>query len=304
LRLHKEELMKDIHWEMFGRNIGNITQEEQEALLGTTIAIAGTGGVGGAAAFNLARIGIGGLQMADPEDFASSDLNRQRGSSHDTVGKKKVEVVAAQIKAINPSIGLSLYQEGLKAENMNAFLEGVSLVIDGLDFFCLEIRKQLFDECRRRKLTILSCPIFGFGASLAVFAPDGPTYDEFFGPIPAKIDAGYAVSFGRSFFPRFPRYIDFAAYIEAMKKGRPIPSFSTSCALSGAVTAAEAVFILLGRRDPVLAPLIRNYDLHDATITVMNSRRKKLGFLRKWLLKRILMKKRGMEQHKEFVANL
>ena len=50
------------------------------------------------------RIGIGGMHLADPEDFAYSDLNRQRGSSQDTIGKKKVEVVSSQLKAINPAL--------------------------------------------------------------------------------------------------------------------------------------------------------------------------------------------------------
>jgi len=290
--------------EMFGRNIGNITEEEQRKLLDSTIAIAGTGGVGGTAAFDLTRIGIGGLHLADPEEFACSDLNRQRGSTQQTVGKKKVQAVAAHVRAINPSIKVTEYPKGLQKENLRSFLEDVSLVIDGLDFFSLEIRKQLFDACREKELIILSCPIFGFGASLGVFHPEGPTFDEFFGPIPEEIDMRYAVNFGRSFFPRFPKYIDLGAYVDAMKRGRPIPSFSTSCALSGAVAAMEAVFILLGKREPVYAPRIRHYDLLDAAISVRDGGRKRLGRVRKWLLKRLLSAKGGAEKARELVDSL
>ena len=73
--------MEDDYQQMFGRNIGNITEQEQKKLRETTVGVAGIGGVGGAALFNLVRIGIGSLKIADPEEFAYSDLNRQRVQS-------------------------------------------------------------------------------------------------------------------------------------------------------------------------------------------------------------------------------
>jgi len=71
--------MEHDYQQIFGRNIGNITEQEQKKLRKTTIAVAGIGGVGGAALFNLVRIGIGSLKITDPEDFDYSDLNRQQG---------------------------------------------------------------------------------------------------------------------------------------------------------------------------------------------------------------------------------
>jgi tRNA A37 threonylcarbamoyladenosine dehydratase len=48
--------MEDDYQQMFCRNIGNITEQEQKKLKETAIAVAGIGGVGGAALFNLVRI--------------------------------------------------------------------------------------------------------------------------------------------------------------------------------------------------------------------------------------------------------
>jgi molybdopterin/thiamine biosynthesis adenylyltransferase len=192
----------------------------------------------------------------------------------------------------------------LTENNLENFLEGVSLVIDGLDFFSLSIRKSLFDACRKRGLYILACPIFGFGTSLAVFSPEGPSFDQFFGPIPKQIDTKYAMNFGRSFFPSFPKYINLAAYLEAMQKNKPIPSFATSCSLSGAVTAAEAVFILLNKRKPICAPLIRHYDLFDGKIAVRKSSRKKPSFLRKKIFRMILRRRKELAPYKDFIDKL
>jgi molybdopterin/thiamine biosynthesis adenylyltransferase len=296
--------MEDDYQQMFGRNIGNITEQEQKKLRETTIAVAGIGGVGGAALFNLVRIGIGSLKIADPEDFAYSDLNRQQGSVYTTVGSKKVEVIQQALKSINPYVSIYGFPEGLTENNLENFLEGVSLVIDGLDFFCLSIRKSLFDACRKRGLYIFSCPIFGFGTSLAVFSPEGPSFDQFFGPIPKQIDAKYAMNFGRSYFPSFPKYINLAAYLEAMQKNKPIPSFATSCTLSGAVTAAEAVFILLNKKKPICVPLIRHYDLFDGKIVVRRSRSKKPGFLKKKIFRMILRRRKELAPYKDFIDKL
>ncbi len=296
--------MEEIYRKIFGRNIGNITEEEQEKLNQTTIAVAGTGGVGGAALMNLVRIGIGKFKIADPEAFAYSDINRQEGSGYAIVSSKKVEVLEGMAKAINPGVKIEVFPEGLKEENLERFLEGAALVIDGLDFFCLPIRKKMFDACRKKDLYILSCPIFGFGTSLAVFSPQGPAFEEIFGPIPQEMNAKFLINFGRTFFPVFPRYINLAAYIEAMNKNTPIPSFSTSCALSGAVTAAEAVFILLKRKKPVCMPLIRHYDLFDAKIKVLDIRKKKLNPIKKFILKSILARDKKLRAYKDLIDKL
>jgi len=265
--------MENIYRDMFGRNIGIVSEDEQEKLSRSTIAVAGAGGVGGSALLNLVRIGIGNFRIADPETFAYSDINRQQGASHDNIGSKKTAILEKTMRSINPGVNISSFPEGLTEENIEKFLDGASLVIDGLDFFCLKLRKQLFDCSRQRGLYLLSCPIFGFGTSLAVFSPFGPSFDKLFGPVPEKIDASYFFNFGCTFFPKFPKYINIQAYIEAMNKGRPIPSFATSCALSGSVTAAEAVFILLNKRKITCAPLVRHYDLFDAQIKVLDGRK-------------------------------
>jgi molybdopterin/thiamine biosynthesis adenylyltransferase len=277
--------MKEVYDQSFNRNIGNLTKSDQRQLKETSIAFAGIGGVGGTALVNIARMGVGEVKIADPETYAYSDINRQQGASVETVDRKKVDVLAEQIQCINPNIKVTAYENGLSEGNVKEFLAGASIVIDGLEFFCMSIRKKLFDHARNLGIHVLSSPIFGFGTSLAVFSPTGPTFEECFGPVPDVLDINYKINYGRSFSPKFPKYIDIVAYFESMKENRPIPSITTSCALSGAVTAAEAIFILLHKRDPVYFPFVKRFDLHEATIHIEDSRKKNPGLFKKLALK-------------------
>jgi molybdopterin/thiamine biosynthesis adenylyltransferase len=286
--------MTESYDQIFNRNIGNLTRADQKQLKETSVAFAGVGGVGGTALVNIARMGVGEVKIADPETFAHTDINRQQGATIETVGRKKVDVLASQVQAINPNIKVTAYDDGLYEGNVNDFIAGSSIVIDGLEFFCMAIRKKLFDRARNLGIHVLSSPIFGFGTSLAVFSPTGPTFEDCFGPVPDELDLDYTINYGRSFFPKFPGYIDIVSYFEAMKENRPIPSFSTSCALSGALTAAEAIFILLHKRDPICFPFVRRLDLHEASISIEDSRKKSPGPFKKLALKALFkIKKPG-----------
>jgi len=59
------------------RNIGFVSQAEQDTLRGATVFVCGTGGMGGACILGLVRAGIGKLIIADLDAFEVSNLNRQ-----------------------------------------------------------------------------------------------------------------------------------------------------------------------------------------------------------------------------------
>ena len=112
------------------------------------------------------------------------------------------------------------------------------------------------------------------------------------------------MNYGRSFFPNLPKYVDLVAYFEAMKENRPIPSITTSTALSGAVTAAEAIFILLHKRKPVCFPFVRRFDLHEASIRIEDSRKKAPGPIKKLALKLLFNIKKPANIPKELLEQL
>src|SRR3954462_14568363 len=80
--------------EAFSRHRGLIGPAEQERLRRSRVAIAGLGGVGGIHLVTLARLGIGGFHIADPDRFELANFNRQYGANVQSLGRGKAEVMA------------------------------------------------------------------------------------------------------------------------------------------------------------------------------------------------------------------
>ena len=77
----------------FVRNIGWLTEWEQQALRAKRVAIAGMGGVGGVHMLTLARFGVGAFSIADFDRFDIVNFNRQIGANvddEDANGKNSV----------------------------------------------------------------------------------------------------------------------------------------------------------------------------------------------------------------------
>ena len=98
------------------------------------IFLAGLGGVGSFAAEALARMGVGELVLADFDEVAPSNLNRQLVALNSTVGRKKIEVMAERIRDINPDVRLTLLDRFLSAEDMDRLLDRrFDYVVDAID---------------------------------------------------------------------------------------------------------------------------------------------------------------------------
>ena len=80
---------------------GIITDDEQNRLKRTKVAIVGLGGLGGYVAEQLVRLGIGELVLVDGDVFNESNLNRQLFSTEAAIGHSKAEVANARLKAID-----------------------------------------------------------------------------------------------------------------------------------------------------------------------------------------------------------
>jgi tRNA A37 threonylcarbamoyladenosine dehydratase len=164
----------------FSRNIGWVTAAEQQRLRTATVAIAGLGGVGGAHALTLARLGIGRFRLADFDDFGLQNFNRQAGAFVSTIGRPKMDVIAERVRDINPEAVIAPFPNGVTPEGIDAFLEGVDVYVDGLDFFALDIRRQVFAACARRGIPALTAAPLGIGASLLYFDPRGMSFERYF----------------------------------------------------------------------------------------------------------------------------
>jgi len=93
----------------FSRNIGWITEQEQQVLRETRVAIAGMGGVGGSHLLTLTRLGIGRFSLSDFDRFGVENFNRQAGARLSSVGRPKLETLVEMALDINPHLDIRTF---------------------------------------------------------------------------------------------------------------------------------------------------------------------------------------------------
>ena len=245
----------------FSRNLGWVTEAEQERLRHRRVAIAGLGGVGGVHLLALTRLGIGKFHIADHDRFELVNFNRQAGATVGTLGRAKLDVMSEMAASINPGVEIRSFADGVHDGNVEDFLDGVDLYIDGLDFFVLDVRRTVFDLCAQRGIPAITVAPLGMGAALLAFMPGRMTFEEYFGLdgcseaeksarflvglTPSMLQTGYLVD---------PSRVDLA-----QRRG---PSTVMACDLCAGIAGTEALKILLGRGRVFAAPWGIHFDAY------------------------------------------
>ena len=244
----------------FSRNLGWVTEAEQQRLRHARVAIGGLGGVGGVHLLTLARLGIGRFSIADFDVFDVVNFNRQAGALMSSLGKTKIDTLAAMALDINPEIELSTFPEGIRDSTIDKFLEGVDLYVDGLDFFAFDARRLTFAACERRGIPVITAAPLGLGTALLVFAPGGMSFEDYFGFSGCQNEVDMAIRFLVGLSPAMLQrgYVaDMSRINLAERKG---PSSIAACQLCAGVAAVEALKLLLGRGGVSLAPWASQFD--------------------------------------------
>ena len=105
-----------------------------EKLKNARIALFGLGGVGGYAAEALARAGIGHMDLIDDDTISLTNLNRQILATHSSIGMYKVDVAAARIHDIDPSIKVRTFRTFYLPETADQFdFSQYDYVLDAID---------------------------------------------------------------------------------------------------------------------------------------------------------------------------
>ncbi len=108
--------------------------EAVRALGRARVAVFGAGGVGGYAIECLARGGVGGLDIFDPDVISVSNLNRQILALHSTVGKFKAEVASDRVRDINPGCEVRAFNVFYDDSNASEYdLSGYDYIVDAID---------------------------------------------------------------------------------------------------------------------------------------------------------------------------
>ena len=245
----------------FSRNLGWVTEAEQEKLRNSRVAIGGMGGVGGVHLLTLARLGIGRFTIADFDVFDIVNFNRQVGALVSTLGRPKIDVLSEMALDINPEIQLRTFPAGIQSDTVDEFLEGADVYVDGLDFFAFEARRMTFAACERRGIPVVTAAPLGMGTALLVFGPGGMSFEEYFG-FEGCDEMEMAIRFLVGLSPAMLQrgYVaDMSRVNLAERRG---PSSISACQLCAGVTAIETLKLLLGRGGVRLAPWASQFDAY------------------------------------------
>jgi molybdopterin-synthase adenylyltransferase len=162
-----------------------IGADGQQKLARARVAIVGCGATGSALAGLLARAGVGTLRIIDRDYVEPSNLQRQSLFDERDAAESLPKSIAAarKIAGFNSQIVIEAKVEDLVPANIEALLEGVSLILDGTDNF--ETRYLVNDYAVHRALPwIYSAAVGSYAvtlnilpgrtACLACIFPDSP----------------------------------------------------------------------------------------------------------------------------------
>jgi hypothetical protein len=245
----------------FSRNIGWVTEAEQQRLRHARVGIGGLGGVGGVHLLTLARLGVGRFSIADFDVFDIVNFNRQVGATVSSLKQPKIDVLASMAKDINPEVDLRMFSTGVQEENLEAFLDGVDVYVDGLDFFAFSARRMTFAACERKRIPVVTAAPLGLGAALLVFGSGGMPFEDYFG-FEGCEEMEMAIRFLVGLSPAMLHrgYVaDMSRVNLAERRG---PSSIAACQICAGVAAVETLKLLLGRGGVKLAPWGSQFDAY------------------------------------------
>jgi molybdopterin/thiamine biosynthesis adenylyltransferase len=124
----RERYYRQLRVEGFG-------EEGQLKLKKSTVLVSRVGGVGGTAAMNLVRAGVGKVILAHHGDIVPEYLNRWQLIYEDDVGRPVVDTWAERLRAINKAVEIEVVPEYMSDANATDLVSRCDLVVDGAPLF-------------------------------------------------------------------------------------------------------------------------------------------------------------------------
>ena len=158
----REALAQGVVPRPFLKNLHTLSISEQERLMGSTVLLAGAGGLGGYVLELLTRFGVGRIMIADGDGFEDSNLNRQLLSTADNLGRNKARAGAERARRTCPLVSVEPLEFFLDAFNLGEVLLGVDVVVDALGG--IAPRLALHEAASRAGLAVVSAGVAGWTA--------------------------------------------------------------------------------------------------------------------------------------------
>lgn len=165
--------------ERYSRNFNTLTNEDQSVLGNSRVCIAGLGGLGGAVAEMLARVGVGYLYLVDGDIFTISNLNRQILCTEELIGSAKADVALKRVKDINSTIQVRSFKRFLTSKNCGEILDMVDVVVDCLD--SIDDRFMIEAAARKSSIPLVSGAIAGLSGQVTTIFPQDKGFELIYG---------------------------------------------------------------------------------------------------------------------------
>lgn len=154
--------------EYYTRNEGALTLEQQRILHNSHVAVVGCGGLGGYVIEQLIRIGVGRVDIFDPDVFTASNCNRQLNALTATLGHNKAETAALRARSIHPLARVTAWSRDFR-DLPQAEWPAADAVIDCLDG--VETRRDLACLCREKKQPLVHGAVNAWCGQVGVLLP-------------------------------------------------------------------------------------------------------------------------------------
>lgn len=145
----------------------------QRKLKAARAVVAGLGGLGSPASIYLAAAGVGHLTIIDSTLVELSNLNRQVLHLESDVGQPKAKSAIEKLKVMNSGIKVEGIFRQITTENVDRFVKGVDVVIDGTDNYAT--RYLLNEACVQNRVPFIHGAVEGLvGQMMTILPGKGP----------------------------------------------------------------------------------------------------------------------------------
>ena len=139
----------------FSRTELLIGKDGIEKLSKAKVAVFGLGGVGSYVVEALARAGVGHLVIVDYDKFDETNINRQIGALHSTIGKYKIDVMQERVLDINPNIKIKKYlPTDIEDGEQNLITSDFTYVVDAIDTMTSKLK--VIEKCYNENVKIIT----------------------------------------------------------------------------------------------------------------------------------------------------
>lgn len=162
----------------------------QQRLRDSSVMLVGCGALGASHAEMLTRAGVGKLRIVDRDFVEFTNLQRQMLFTENDAAERIPKAVAAKerLRAINSDVDIEAVVADINNSNIETFIEGCDIVIDGTDNF--QIRFLVNDACvKHEKTWIYGAVVSANGITMTIRPGVSPCLRCIFPEMP---DAGSA----------------------------------------------------------------------------------------------------------------